>query len=266
MSNENLKLIIEAALMSADRPLNPNDIQQLFVRGEKPTIKEINVLLHEMMDEYEARAFRLYELASGYRFQVKEEYAENIVKLWEEKPAKYTRAYLETLAIIAYRQPITRSEIESIRGVAVSTSIMSTLQEREWVKLVGHRDVPGKPGLYGTTKEFLDYFNLKKLDDLPSLEELKDLDQMASQFEQPQLPLAGLSEEAQQDEATDEMTKLELSADEEAKREGSQTHQGQADASNDITEGESFETDEKPRALEEEQQATEIEALTESEA
>jgi len=145
----------------------------------KRAIKDVIATLQE---EYAERSMELKEVASGYRIQVRQEYAEHVGKLWEERPAKYSRALLETLVLIAYRQPITRGEIEAIRGVSVSSHIIKTLVEREWVRVIGHRDVPGKPAILGSTKEFLDYFNLKSLDELPSLAEIKDLDKIAPEL------------------------------------------------------------------------------------
>ena len=145
----------------------------------KASIKEV---IAELQQDYAERATELKEVASGFRFQVRQEYADEVGKLWEERPSKYSRALLETLVLIAYRQPITRGEIESIRGVSVSSHIVKTLIEREWVRVIGHRDVPGKPAIYGSTKEFLDYFNLKTLDELPSLADIKDLDKVAPEL------------------------------------------------------------------------------------
>lgn len=145
----------------------------------KSLIKEV---LENLQQDYTGRAMELKEVASGFRFQVRQEYADHVGKLWEERPSKYSRALLETLVLIAYRQPITRGEIEAIRGVSVSSHIIKTLVEREWVRVIGHRDVPGKPAIFGSTKEFLDYFNLKSLDELPSLAEIKDLDKMAPEL------------------------------------------------------------------------------------
>lgn len=145
--------------------------------------RSIVEVIQSLQADYAGRAMELKEVASGYRFQVRQDYADYVGKLWEERPAKYSRALLETLVLVAYRQPITRGEIESIRGVSVSTHIMKTLMEREWVRVVGHRDVPGKPAIYGTTKEFLDYFNLKSLDELPTLAEIKDLDKLVPELQ-----------------------------------------------------------------------------------
>lgn len=172
-----LKNILEAVLLGTDKVLGVQQLDSLFEQDEdRPTRDEIRQALHEMAEEYEGRAYELKQVASGFRLQVRQDYAQWVGRLWEEKPARYTRALLETLALIAYRQPITRGEIEEIRGVSVSSNIIKTLLERDWIKVLGHKDVPGKPSLYGTTREFLDYFNLKSLDQLPTLAEIKDLD------------------------------------------------------------------------------------------
>jgi segregation and condensation protein B len=177
MEISKLKNILEAILLAADRALTVIQFEALFeLDEERPTRDEIRQALHEMADEYASRGYELKQVASGFRLQVKQEYATWVGRLWEEKPARYTRALLETMALIAYRQPITRGEIEEVRGVSVSSNIVKTLLERDWIKVLGHKDVPGKPALYGTTKEFLDYFNLKSLDQLPTLAEIKDLD------------------------------------------------------------------------------------------
>ena len=179
MEQQQLKNIIEAVLMSADKPLKVNDIEVLFAGdADMPSRDEIRKALQQLGEDYENRGFELKEVASGFRIQVRQDYSDWVGRLWEEKPARYSRALLETIALIAYRQPITRGEIEEVRGVSVSSNIIKTLMEREWIKVLGHKDVPGKPALYGTTKEFLDYFNLKSLEDLPSLAEIKDLDQI----------------------------------------------------------------------------------------
>jgi len=184
MEQQQLKNIIEAVLMSAEKPLKVNDIEILFAGdNDMPTRDEIRKTLKLLVEDYENRGFELKEVASGFRLQVRQDYSQWIGRLWEEKPARYTRALLETIALIAYRQPITRGEIEEVRGVSVSSNIIKTLMEREWIKVLGHKDVPGKPALYGTTKEFLDYFNLKSLEDLPSLAEIKDLDQIHQELD-----------------------------------------------------------------------------------
>ncbi len=188
MDNQKVKNIVEGALLAAGKPLSVNQIDDLFdlADEDRPNRDQIRQAIKELQEEYENRGMELRQVGSGFRVQVRQEYEAWIARLWQEKPPRYSRALLETLAIIAYRQPITRGEIEEIRGVAVSSNITRTLQEREWVKVVGHRDVPGKPALFGTTKEFLDYFNVKSLDELPSLAELKDLDNL-----HPELDLEG---------------------------------------------------------------------------
>ena len=171
-----LKQIIEGAILAAEAPLSIDQLMQLF-EGDEPERVDVRDALQEIEQECEGRGFELKQVASGYRFQVRSSYGEWVSRLWKEKPPRYSRALLETLALIAYKQPITRGDVEEIRGVAVSTNIIRTLLEREWVRIVGHRDVPGHPALYATTKNFLDYFNLRNLDELPSLAEIKDLTQ-----------------------------------------------------------------------------------------
>ena len=178
--SEKVKAIIEAALLSADGPVPLDRLVGLFKDGEiTADIKEkrqiIKTALKELNDECENRGVELTNLAGGYRFQSRQDLSPWISRLWDEKPPRYTRALLETLAIIAYQQPVSRGDIEQIRGVAVSPNIMRTLMDREWVQSLGHREVPGRPMLYGTTRSFLDYFGVKKLSDLPPLEEIKEL-------------------------------------------------------------------------------------------
>jgi len=177
-SNLETKQIIEGLLMAAGKPLPINKIAEVFTDRERPETEELKAALKEIAEDCTSRGFELKQVASGYRFQVKQQYSEWVGKLWEEKPQRYSRALLETISIIAYRQPITRGEIEKIRGVAVSTNIIRTLMERDWVRVVGHRDVPGKPAMYATTREFLDYFNLKSLEELPTLSEVKELEDL----------------------------------------------------------------------------------------
>ena len=178
MDSDRLKPILEALFASSDKPLSVNSIFDLFVGDlEQPGKDDIRKAIHELMDDYANRGMELKQVASGFRLQVRAAYESWVSRLWEQKPPRYSRALMETLALIAYRQPITRGEIEDIRGVSVSSNIIKTLQEREWVKPLGHKDVPGKPTLYGTTRSFLDYFNLKSLNELPTLAEIRDLDQ-----------------------------------------------------------------------------------------
>lgn len=173
-----LRRIIEGAILAANQPLTTARLLELFDEDQRPDKDAVLSALAEIQASCAERGYELKEVASGWRFQVREDLAPWVNRLWEEKPQKYSRALLETLALVAYRQPITRGDIEEIRGVAVSSHIMKTLMERDWVKVVGHRDVPGRPSLYATTRQFLDYFNLKSLDELPSLSEIRDLDEL----------------------------------------------------------------------------------------
>jgi segregation and condensation protein B len=169
-----VKQILEAALLAAGGPLTLDHLLGLFGDEERPTRDALREVLSFLERDYQDRGIELAQVAGGYRVQVRREMAPWVVRLWEEKPARYSRALLETLALIAYRQPITRGEIEDIRGVAVSTNIVKTLTEREWIRVVGRRDVPGRPALYATTRKFLDYFGLRSLNDLPTLREIRD--------------------------------------------------------------------------------------------
>ncbi len=179
MNPGELKNILEAALLATDQPMSITNALGLFKdEAELPQRDEIRNALNSLQEDYQDRGVELVEVASGFRFQVRTDYSRWVNRMFEERPPRYSRALLETLAIIAYRQPITRAEIEEIRGVSISSSILKTLQEREWIRVVGHRDVPGKPELLATSREFLDYFNIKKLSELPSLAEIKDFDQL----------------------------------------------------------------------------------------
>ena len=180
MGDHDLVEIIEGALLAAGEPLSKKQLAQLFDELDRPSTADITAALDEVAERCDGRGFELAEVASGFRFQVRQNLSPWVSKLWVERPVRYSRALLETLSLIAYRQPITRGEIEDIRGVAVSSNIMKSLLEREWVKVVGHRDVPGKPAMYATTREFLNYFNLKSLDQLPPLADVKDLETMTS--------------------------------------------------------------------------------------
>ncbi len=170
--------IIEAALLSASRPLSIQEIQGLFPADQTPSKEDIKETLNEIEDLCAKRGVELKRVSSGYRMQVKQSLSAYIAKLWEEKPQRYSKATLETLALIAYRQPITRGEIEQIRGVSVGTQLIRGILERGWIKIVGQRDVPGRPSLYATTKEFLDYFGLQHLRELPGLPDLPDIDSL----------------------------------------------------------------------------------------
>ena len=178
-----LQAIVEAALLAAGKPLSVDQLRDLFAEDERPARQVMEHVLVMLENACEGRGFELKHVASGYRLQVREAYAPWVGRLYEEKPQRYSRALLETLALIAYRQPITRGEIEDIRGVTVSSNIIRTLLEREWVRVVGHRDVPGRPAMYATSKLFLDYFNLTGLDQLPPLSEIRDLEEIGREIE-----------------------------------------------------------------------------------
>jgi len=185
MSQHPLSGVVEAVLLAAGRPVSVEQLLELFDEGQRPPAEEVTAALAELQQSYRDRGVELREVASGWRVQIRPQHADVVSRLWQERPSRYSRALLETLALIAYRQPITRGEIEDIRGVTVSSTIMRTLQERNWIRVVGHREVPGRPELLGTTREFLDYFGLKSLDDLPTLAELRDLDDIKLQLEFP---------------------------------------------------------------------------------
>jgi segregation and condensation protein B len=199
MSDAYFKNVIEAALLAAGRPVPVSELQQIFDEHSRPSPKEVRAVLDALTADYEGRGVTIRETANGFRFQVRTEFAHEVSRLWPDRPKKYSRALLETLALIAYRQPITRAEIEHVRGVAVNPEIVKTLMERNWVRVVGHRDVPGHPELLGTTSEFLDYFSLKSIEDLPPLAELKSLSDLNLQLPLPvaaEVPAEGAAAEA----------------------------------------------------------------------
>lgn len=183
METGQLKSIIEAALLAYGQPLNVEQMREIFDEHERPEAAAVRKALAALADDCEGRPVELVEVASGWRMQVRRQYSARLSKLWQERPTRYSRALLETLALIAYRQPITRAEIENVRGVTVNPNIVRTLTERGWIRVVGHREVPGHPELLGTTREFLDYFGLKTLDELPSLAALKDMDDVGIQLD-----------------------------------------------------------------------------------
>jgi segregation and condensation protein B len=178
-----LQAIAEAALLAAGKPLTLDQLRDLFTEEERPARQVMEHAMTRLADSCEGRGFELTKVASGYRLQIRQELAPWVGRLFEEKPQRYSRALLETLALIAYRQPITRGEIEDIRGVSVSSNIVRTLMEREWIRVVGHRDVPGRPAMYATTRQFLDYFNMTGLDQLPPLSEVRDLEEIGREIE-----------------------------------------------------------------------------------
>jgi segregation and condensation protein B len=185
MSDAYIKNVIEAALLAAARPVSVAELQQIFDEHSRPNAKEMRALLETLAADYVGRGVEIRETATGFRFQVRTDFAHEVSRLWPDRPRKYSRALLETIALIAYRQPITRAEIENVRGVAVNPEIVKTLMERNWVRVVGHRDVPGHPELLGTTTEFLDYFSLKSIEDLPPLADLKSLTDLNLQLPLP---------------------------------------------------------------------------------
>jgi segregation and condensation protein B len=195
MDQNEIKYFIESALLAAGRPLNIDQLKGLFDQRTAPEKAEIRAAIATLNEEYEERGLLVSEVASGFRMQIKQVMVDRLQKLWEERPPRYSRALFETLALIAYRQPITRGEIEEVRGVSVSANIVRTLMERDWVRVVGHRDVPGRPEMFGTTKVFLDYFGLKKLDDLPPLADLSDWESLRVQLNLPEVEEPGDSDD-----------------------------------------------------------------------
>lgn len=183
MNAEILKKVIEGAVFASGQPLTIEQMGFLFDEAERPDAVTLRHVLEALMQDYQDRGIELKEVASGFRFQVRQETGPWVSRLWDEKPSRYSRALLETLALIAYRQPITRSEIEEIRGVSVSSHIVKTLIERDWIRVAGHRDVPGRPALFATTRDFLDNFNLKGISELPSLSEIRDLDRINEELQ-----------------------------------------------------------------------------------
>ncbi len=187
MNTEYTRKVVEAAMLAAGRTLSLAEIAQLFDLVDRPDTEQLRAVLSDLAQTYGDRGVELIETAQGFRIQVRREFSEHVSRLWPERPPRYSRALLETLAIIAYRQPLTRGEIEGVRGVAVNPNIIKTLFERNWIRVVGHREVPGRPELLGTTRDFLDYFGLKTLDQLPPLSELKSLDELDPQLALPEL-------------------------------------------------------------------------------
>jgi segregation and condensation protein B len=209
--------IVEAALLAANQPLTLAQLHGLFPEEQLAPPDSVEQALEQLREACAERGVELVEVASGFRYQVKEEVHGWVSRMWTERKTKYTRATLETLALIAYRQPITRGEIEQVRGVAVSSNTIQALEEREWIRVVGHRDVPGKPALFGTTKIFLDYFGLKRLDELPPLSELKDIGELEPQLFMDEAPVpAGLprTESAQENDAAEDGERLQAANDE----------------------------------------------------
>jgi len=226
LNPEKTKNIVEAALLAAGQPLSIDRLLTLFLDEYQPSRDELRAALASLAEDCEGRGIELVEVGSGFRYQARQDYAQWVARLWDEKPARYSRALLETLSLVAYRQPVTRGEIEEIRGVSVSSHIMKTLQEREWVKVVGHRDVPGRPAMYATTRQFLDYFGLKGLGDLPTLAEIRDIDSINAELDllEPGSEHADAEDEAGETPATqmsiDEIVAAEAAAVEAAEARG----------------------------------------------
>ncbi len=220
-TDNKLQQILEGLLLAAGKPLSLAAMAEVFLEEERPADDELRVALARIAEDCAGRGFELKEVASGFRFQVRQELSPWVSRLWEERPQRYTRALLETLALVAYRQPITRGDIEEIRGVSVSSTIIRTLLDREWIRVVGHRDVPGRPAMFATTRQFLDYFNLKSLQELPPLSEIRDLDKLNPELALEDDDLSGMrvlelpSEEALEE---DEPLDVDGNADEEAAR------------------------------------------------
>jgi len=208
IQGEQLKLILEAALLAAGQPLSLAQLGALFSDEERPPGGEISRMLERLKQDCDGRPIELKKVASGYRLQIRQDLNEWVLRLWKERPKRYSRALLETMALIAYRQPITRGEIEAVRGVSVRTSIIRTLQERDWIRVVGHRDVPGKPALFGTTRVFLDSFNLQNLDDLPTLAEIRDMETLEPELEFEPAPPAIDVQLADDENADEDETEL----------------------------------------------------------
>jgi segregation and condensation protein B len=185
MSAEQIRNTVEAALLAAGRSLTLAELAQLFEERDRPAPEELSAAIEGLSGEYRGRGIEIQETGAGFRVQVRREYGAAVARLWPERPQRYSRALLETLALIAYRQPITRAEIEAVRGVTVNPSIIKTLLERQWIRVVGHRDLPGRPELLGTTRDFLEYFSLRSLDELPPLAELRLLEDLDPQLDLP---------------------------------------------------------------------------------
>lgn len=203
MEPDRIKRIMEAALLASTHPLTLPQMANLFDETDMPAHEDLARALHLLIEDCASRGVELVEVASGFRYQVRSQEHAFVARLWSERPSRYSRALLETLSLIAYRQPITRAEIEQIRGVAVSTNIVRTLEEREWVRVVGYRDLPGKPALLGTTRQFLDYFNLKSLDQLPALSEIREIEDL-----EPELAFDAAGEPIRAQVASNEDTEL----------------------------------------------------------
>lgn len=238
MSEISLENIVEATLFVAGKPMTAAQLREVFEENERPDAAQIIDAIEVLKVRYESTGLELVQVASGYRFQVRQRLSDWIARLSEERPQRYSRALLETLALITYRQPITRGEIEEIRGVAVSSNIVKTLLERQWIRVVGHRDVPGRPSMYATTRQFLDYFNLKSLDQLPPLAEVRDFESLTSElgFDDLLLP----SDESSTSQATPEDERVSEAQHFEAEAELSGEHDLAEQAQDEVQDGELY--------------------------
>lgn len=234
LDHDLIRRIVEASIMAAPQPLGITQIYALFPDDEPAPVGSVERAISELQQSCDERGVELIEVASGFRFQVKNEVHNWVARLWTERQSKYTRATLETLALIAYRQPITRGEIEQIRGVAVNAQMVKALEDREWIRVVGHRDVPGKPALFGTTKGFLDYFGLKSLDALPPLAELKEIPELDPQLPFDRVPqvasaaMINAEEVSEENSAEDSNEHEELKAVETTSLDENETHNEEA--------------------------------------
>jgi segregation and condensation protein B len=240
MSEISLENIVEATLFVAGKPMTAAQLREVFEENERPDAAQIIDAIEVLKVRYESTGLELVQVASGYRFQVRQRLSDWIARLSEERPQRYSRALLETLALITYRQPITRGEIEEIRGVAVSSNIVKTLLERQWIRVVGHRDVPGRPSMYATTRQFLDYFNLKSLDQLPPLAEVRDFESLTSElgFDDLLLP----SDESSTSQTTPEDERVSEAQHLEAEAELSGEHDLAEQAQDEVQDGELYRT------------------------
>ncbi len=275
MAETGLVQIIEGALLAAGKAMTVAQIGDLFEEHERPETSAIREALKEVAERCEDRGFELKEVASGFRFQVRQNLSPWVGRLWQERPQKYSRALLETLSLIAYRQPITRGEIEEIRGVAVSSNIIKTLHEREWIRVVGHRDVPGRPAMYATTRQFLDYFNLKNLDQLPALAEIRDLETLTAELgftdvvieggdsDTPELTVVGGTDHNPQPAADDSGEAAELEGDSAPTGEANDAEMTDVDAEAE-TGSEDSAVSAEPQASEEHTEAAEAGTLESS--
>ncbi|MGA8705362.1 MAG: SMC-Scp complex subunit ScpB [Steroidobacteraceae bacterium] len=223
MNESQIRNTLEAALLAAGRSLTLSELSQLFEDGERPSPSDIRAAIELLSQDYAGRPIEIHETNAGFRIQIRRQYAATVARLWPERPQRYSRALLETLALIAYRQPITRAEIEAVRGVAVNPNIIRTLLERQWIRVVGHRDLPGRPELLGTTRDFLEYFGLKSLDDLPPLAQLRSLGEIDPQLE---LSVGSIDDAVVADRADDDAG--DLVSDSEAEL-SAEADQGDAD-------------------------------------